>query len=1133
MAGKSANNQVSAPLVADGLIEQGVGIEMRQGVLHSNLYGEPQLAPSMLTLEVPSSVSTVFDSGGATGRPTVEGAPALSSLSDASSTESGRDRPFPAAGRPRRGGVRHTALQMPMKRERSTSVEFAPTASVGLASDQPSAKRASPAGVPAKTVTKTKRAKSKSTARSMRHIVGTEAQPRRLPVSTSKRGKAKSAGLSTAPDMTPPKQKSAIEPAHRRSVKKKTSKTTGSQALSAVGKKTIPQKLETYWRALPPNVETSFAALLDDVVSEDNGNFGFDVALELLSGHFGKLEGDFRGRSSAKGMTDDQVDSHYRLAELKAELEMMQLRCHDWSEQVERERAGRIAIENALNNEKRVAIEELTAHTKREIEQSRHETEELAQRLSDTEKSLLAHRTSTFWRMTAPLRGAVTLIRKSGRAVSRRLITPKNRRLVDAKTSDRAALQTIGSNLNMKGAVTLPNRIRIVAIGDGPIPSIFLGLNIPLSDIAIRFGGEFSLHYENDLPIESILRSADVVFVKRACSDAVVKVVRFLREIEIPIVYMLDDDFNEIPADSPLGRRHREMNGPANIQRLCELADVTVTWTNSLADKLRPCARKLMVFNGPSNIEMFDEMPPPPRRSDGRIRIGYAGGSTHAPDLELIRPAVLGLLERHSNVDFESIGIEISWLKGNVRYRHFEGAPILSDYYRIVASRCWDLAVAPLADTSFNRAKSDNKLREYAAAGYPAVYSRVRAFEESVRDGENGILVDNTTEAWTAGLEKLISNRGLRERIVTGSEADARGRYSRVSVHRQYEDLIAQTTRPHRVLAVGPQNLATFAIDIDGPFKILRRKGVAHLRTKEVPQVTADDLRWATTVVIVRAFEPNARALARAAKRVGCKVVYSWDDNWVAFPRDQSALSKHIYDSANRESLFDVLREVDMIKATTPEIYEESCRHNQCVVSHPYGFDFDLTQHRPPSFRRDGRIRLGYFGTPGRDSQFDFVIEAIKRVQQRYGNLDLEFFGFNPIRGAELERVINLPYADGYDSSIRTLLERHWDIALAPLADTTFNRSKLPTKYRDYAAVGAAGIYTWIPPYEAVVTNFRTGILADNSVDAWAEAITRLVEDGELRESIAREAFEHVRGSFSAEFAAKNWHDILDRLRGS
>lgn len=674
--------------------------------------------------------------------------------------------------------------------------------------------------------------------------------------------------------------------------------------------------------------------------------------------------------------------------------------------------------------------------------------------------------------------------------------------------------------------MSVPQNLRIVAIGDGPIPSIFLGLDMPLRDISRRWGGQYSLHYETEPPTYEALEYAHVVFMKRLCSDAAVAAARFVRQRQIPLVYMLDDDFDQLAPESPLGRRYRDMNGPFNIRQVCELADYVVTWTRPLAEKLRPYARQVLQFDGPSNVEIFDTFPSAKRDND-LVILGYAGSATHCADLEMIKPAVLQILQRHPNVHIESIGMEIAWLNGHPRYKHFPGKSNIEEYYRLVASRGWDVGLAPLQETAFNASKSDNKFREYAAAGIPSVYSRTESFVHSVRDGENGLLCVNTTDAWTSAMDRMILEPALRARIKSGAFVDARGRLSREQVQRQYERLIAEVARPYRVIAAGSRKLASFAIDIDSPFRILDQRRISHIWTREIEHVSASDLEWATTLVVVRAFEPPARDLIARAKKLGVKTIYSWDDNWVAYPADDTPLSRHIHAPQNRQSLFEVLRSVDLIKGTTPEIDSESRKHNASVLSFPYGFDFDLSQHRPPCFRRDGRIRVGYFGTPGRDAQFDFVIEALKIVQQRHSHIDLEFFGFNPIRASELMNVKHIPYADDYNGSVRVLLERQWDIGLAPLLDTLFNSSKLPTKYRDHAAAGAAGVYTRISTYERVVENYKTGLLVDNSAQAWADAMSRLIKDDGLREAIARESFEHVRRDLSAERAADHWVEVL------
>ena len=63
----------------------------------------------------------------------------------------------------------------------------------------------------------------------------------------------------------------------------------------------------------------------------------------------------------------------------------------------------------------------------------------------------------------------------------------------------------------------------------------------------------------------------------------------------------------------------------------------------------------------------------------------------------------------------------------------------------------WDVAVAPLHDTAFNRCKSDLKFLEYAALGLPGIYSDVVPYKHAVRHEETGLLTENTDRCMVRG----------------------------------------------------------------------------------------------------------------------------------------------------------------------------------------------------------------------------------------------------------------------------------------------------------------------------------------------------------------------------------------------
>jgi len=103
------------------------------------------------------------------------------------------------------------------------------------------------------------------------------------------------------------------------------------------------------------------------------------------------------------------------------------------------------------------------------------------------------------------------------------------------------------------------------------------------------------------------------------------------------------------------------------------------------------------------------------------------------------------------------------------------------------------------------------------------------------------------------------------------------------------------------------------------------------------------------------------------------------------------------------------------------------------------------------------------------------------------------------------------------------------DIGLAPLIDTSFNRSKSSIKYYEYGLREIPAVYSWVDPYIKTVREHKTGYLAQSEIE-WYEKIKLLIENPKLRQEVAQNAREDVLSQYTIQDHTDNIYEFLKEV---
>ena len=218
-------------------------------------------------------------------------------------------------------------------------------------------------------------------------------------------------------------------------------------------------------------------------------------------------------------------------------------------------------------------------------------------------------------------------------------------------------------------------------------------------------------------------------------------------------------------------------------------------------------------------------------------------------------------------------------------------------------------------------------------------------------------------------------------------------------------------------------------------------------------------------------------------------LVVDLDDDILSIDRDHESFTEYV---PHLQSLEELLRAADLVTVSTAQlrtVIEPRARRTVVVQNMLdeflwFGGRSNTAQAAEPSGRRR-TYNLLYVGTRTHGGDLALLRPVLEELRDRHGlDVRLSVIGGEPdVFGGSgwYERVQRPPSISQYPTFVPWLrsLPNRWDAAVAPLQDNALNRSKSDLKFLEYSALGLAGVYAALPPYEGTVVDGQNGLLAE------------------------------------------------------
>lgn len=234
-----------------------------------------------------------------------------------------------------------------------------------------------------------------------------------------------------------------------------------------------------------------------------------------------------------------------------------------------------------------------------------------------------------------------------------------------------------------------------------------LSRNYPIEVIGLDYADNIASKW-------NIIESCDIAFIQRPHTVNVLHTLRYIKQMQKPVILDFDDDLFNITPSNPAYMAFKDQRTKDAVTNCIEESDHVIVSTEKLKEVYGVHNKNITVIRNAFNSELFKYAKE--RRSVSNLVL-WRGGSGHLSDLNKFKTEILSLVNNRLDYNWAFIGFYPPFIpeeRANIRALDFSD---VITYNRLIYNLKPKVVYVPLEKTIFNDCKSNVAFIEGTMAG--------------------------------------------------------------------------------------------------------------------------------------------------------------------------------------------------------------------------------------------------------------------------------------------------------------------------------------------------------------------------------------------------------------------------------